>query len=49
MGSEMCIRDRPISLMDNAFGVKTVEDAKALGTSALIKMLKEYGAGGKKR
>lgn len=39
----------PISLMDNAFGVKTVEDAKALGTSALIKMLKEYGAGGKKR
>lgn len=36
----------PIVVMEDVFGVKTVEEADKLGTDALAKMLEEYGAGG---
>ena len=39
----------PIASMEDAFGVKSIEKAKTLGTEKLLKKLKEYGSGGNYR
>lgn len=39
----------PIASMEDAFGVKTIEEAKELGPDALAARLQQYGAGGNYR
>lgn len=39
----------PIGTMEDAFGVKTVQEANALGRDVLLQKLNAYGAGGKFR
>lgn len=36
----------PIASMEDAFGVKTIQEAEALGRDTLLEMLDAYGAGG---